>query len=308
MGASAAEPSIAELIERVQVLTERIGHLADPLARESAEELVSAVIRLYGHGLERLVEILDEEGEGAAALRQRLVDDEVVASLLLIHDLYPIPLEQRVIEALDSVRPYMESHGGNVELVSLEDGVARIRLAGSCDGCPASASTLELAIKQALDDAAPDLEALIVEGQIEGAATAQSPGPGALELPVIQVGNGDTAAAGTGAVGNGRGPAWYPLDEVASLAEGELTAAAINDTQLVVARVDGTLLAYMDECPSCRSALTSAALSEGVLNCPSCERGYFLPRAGRSLDDDGLQLAPVPLLADAVGTRVALPS
>ena len=68
------------------------------------------------------------------------------------------------MEALDNVRPYMESHGGNVELVSLEDGVARIRLEGSCDGCPASSSTLELAIKTALEETAPDLLGIEVEG------------------------------------------------------------------------------------------------------------------------------------------------
>ena len=58
----------------------------------------------------------------------------------------------------------MESHGGNVELLSLEDGVARISLRGSCSDCAASSVTLELAIKQALEEAAPDLEGLEVEG------------------------------------------------------------------------------------------------------------------------------------------------
>ena len=60
-----------------------------------------------------------------------------------------------MIEALDTVRPYMESHGGNVELVGLEDGVATLALQGSCNGCAASRATLELAIKQALDEHAP---------------------------------------------------------------------------------------------------------------------------------------------------------
>ncbi len=58
----------------------------------------------------------------------------------------------------------MESHGGNVELLSLEHGVARIHLRGSCSDCSASSVTLELAIKQALEEAAPDLEGLEVEG------------------------------------------------------------------------------------------------------------------------------------------------
>ena len=128
------------LIQRVEELTAQVQQLPDPLARRTAEDLVSAVIEMYGHGLERIVEILDED-QGAGEVKQQLADDGVVASLMLIHDLYPVPVEERVAEALDNVRPYMESHGGNVELVSLDQGVARIRLEGSCDGCPSSTVT-----------------------------------------------------------------------------------------------------------------------------------------------------------------------
>ena len=77
-----------------------------------------------------------------------------MASLLLIHDLYPVPLEERVQAALDTVRPYMESHGGNVELLGSRTGSR-----GS--GCRAAARllgvavTLELAIKQALEEPRP---------------------------------------------------------------------------------------------------------------------------------------------------------
>ena len=152
------------LLQRVEELTAQVDQLPDPLARRMAGDLVGAIIEMYGQGLTRVVEILDEDTDGAEEIKRRLADDGIVASLLLIHDLYPVPIYERVNEALDGVRPYMESHGGNVELISLDDGVARIRLEGSCDGCPASSSTLELAIKTALDEAAPDLIGIEVEG------------------------------------------------------------------------------------------------------------------------------------------------
>ena len=161
---STEELSQDGLVERVQVLSERMQEVADPAAREAAEGLVSAVMDLYGEGLERILRALDEAGPEAAALRKVIVNDGVVASLLLIHGLYPVDLETRVQEALDGVRPYMHSHGGDVELLSLEDGVARLRLEGSCQGCPASAATLEQAIRQALEEAAPDLAGMEVEG------------------------------------------------------------------------------------------------------------------------------------------------
>ena len=83
---------------------------------------------------------------------------------MLLHGHYPVDLETRVREALEQVRPYMESHGGGVELVELDDGVARLRMLGGCEGCPASASTLEHAIMGALDEHAPDLAGVELDG------------------------------------------------------------------------------------------------------------------------------------------------
>ena len=76
----------------------------------------------------------------------------------------------------------------------------------------------------------------------------------------------------------------------------------------MIANVDGTLLAYRNACASCGGGLDGGVLSSGALMCPGCGRSYFLPRAGRSLDDDRLQLAPVPLLRDNGSVRVALAS
>lgn len=288
------------LIQRVEELTAQVEQLPDPVARLAAEDLVAAVIEMYGQGLTRIVEVLDE-GASANQVKQALVDDGIVASLFLIHDLYPVPIDERVAEALDNVRPYMESHGGNVELVSLADGVARIRLEGSCDGCPASSSTLELAIKTALEETAPDLLGIEVEGIEQD-----------LLDPVIVTGKPlpmagqDATPAATPPPPGGSG--WRELNgELDGLGEDQLVRIEVGDTPIVVAKVEGSLLAYLDSCPGCEASLAGAELDEGMLICPSCRRRYFLPRAGRSLDDEKLHLGPVPLLASASeGVRVAL--
>jgi Fe-S cluster biogenesis protein NfuA/nitrite reductase/ring-hydroxylating ferredoxin subunit len=264
-----------QLIARVQELTGRLEDLEDAACRELAEELIGAVVQMYGAGIERIVELIEDE-----ETRDRLAADELVAGLLMIHDLYPVPLEERVIQALDTVRPYMESHGGNVELLGIEDGVAKLRLEGSCKSCRASSSTLELAVRQALQEAAPDLLGMDVEGMVE-----EEDVPG-IPLPVL----------------NGA-PAWHTLDiEPPDL----LTATDVSGMSLVVANVDGTLLAYRNECASCGSALEGGALDSGALACPGCRRRYFLPQAGRSMDDDHLQLQPIPLLREAAEIKVAL--
>jgi hypothetical protein len=106
-----------QLLQRVQSLSEELDQLPESRARELAEELVEAVVAMYGDGLSRIVETIERAREAGATILDELAQDGAVASLLLIHDLYPVPLYERVLEALDTVRPYMESHGGNVELV-----------------------------------------------------------------------------------------------------------------------------------------------------------------------------------------------
>jgi Fe-S cluster biogenesis protein NfuA/nitrite reductase/ring-hydroxylating ferredoxin subunit len=272
------------LVGRVEELTAQLESIGDPFAQSCAEELVGALMGLYGEGLERIFEALEEEGAATAAVRERLVADGVVGSLLLIHGMYPVDLETRVREALESVRPYMESHGGDVELLGIEDGVARLRLVGSCDGCPASASTMELAIEQALEESAPDLQGIDVEGVRAG-----------YELPIVN-GNAPPPASG-----------WLTVDGIARLAPGALAAVPVGGVGLVVANVNGDLLAYRNACAGCGARLEHAELTGGTLRCLQCARGFELPLAGRCVDEAGLQLEPVPLLREDDGrVRVAL--
>ena len=263
-----------QLIARVQELTGRLEDLDDPACRNLAEELTSAVVQMYGAGLERIVELAD------AGTRDEMSKDSLVAGLLMIHDLYPVPIEERVAEALDTVRPYMESHGGNVELLGIEDGIAKLRLAGSCKSCRASSSTLELAVRQALEEAAPDLLGMDVEGIVEEEEEVTG-----VALPMV----------------NGA-PAWHTLNLDPPLARRQPMSRA----SLFIANVDGTLLAYRNTCASCGGSMDGGALEQGALRCPGCGRSFFLPQAGRSMDDEHLQLQPIPLLREGEAIKVAL--
>jgi Fe-S cluster biogenesis protein NfuA len=280
-------------LARVQELTDALEALPDGHEKEVAEDLIGAIVELYGDGLRRVVGALHEAGAAGQEIHAQLVEDGVVASLLLIHDLFPIDIETRVREALASVRPYMESHGGDVELLGIEDGVARLRLEGSCKGCPASAATLELAIKEAIDDAAPDLAGLEVEGVVP-ARKPPGPSPGLLQ---IQMPNGTAPPAPPPT------PTWMSLDAAGDVAPGELRTVTLRGVALVVANVDGTLLAYRSACAGCEASLGDATLSGEILTCARCGRGFDLPRAGRALGSDEGQLEPVPLLGRA-GTEV----
>ncbi|MGZ4175245.1 MAG: NifU family protein [Solirubrobacteraceae bacterium] len=293
-----------QLVQCVQELQERLEASGDAATRDVAEQLVSAVVQMYGAGLERIVDLLAGAGEDGRRIAAALGEDELVATLLLIHDLHPVPLEDRVRAALDSVRPYMESHGGNVELLSVHDGVATIHLRGSCSDCAASAVTLELAIKQALEEAAPDLEGL----EVLGVAPQTAGGPG---LPMVTGSTGGPAPVSgvelpVVMAGPVPAPSWVEVQSVAGLADGALAAVSVSGSDLVVANIDGTLLAYRDRCAQCGAPLHDGLLSGGALACPACDRSFFLPRAGRSLDDEHMQLEPVPLLREEGRVKVAL--
>jgi Fe-S cluster biogenesis protein NfuA/nitrite reductase/ring-hydroxylating ferredoxin subunit len=295
-----SEDGPERLVERVQELQAALDSAADAGTRELADELVSAIVQMYGAGFERIVGMLMSGGSDGERLAASLTDDPLVSTLLLIHDLHPVPLEERVQAALDSVRPYMESHGGNVELLGLESGIARIHLRGSCSDCSASSVTLELAIKQALEDAAPDLAGLEVEGvapqTVGGVGLPMATGSArrtGMELPVVM--SGPPAA-----------PSWFEVASVGELLDGMVVPVAVAGAPLAIANVDGTLLAYRDTCAGCGLSIHDGELRAGALMCRHCERSFFLPRAGRSLDDSELQLEPVPLLRENGHVKVAL--
>ena len=157
-------------LQRLDVLLREVEGFADPAAQAHTREIVQAILALHGAGLERILEQIDAAGEPGVAILESCTRDEVAAGLLLLHGLHPLDLETRVLQALDQVRPALRTHGGNVELLDVTDGVVRLRLLGSCHGCPSSALTMKQTIEEAILGHAPDATAVEVEGVLESPA------------------------------------------------------------------------------------------------------------------------------------------
>jgi Fe-S cluster biogenesis protein NfuA len=176
----------------MEVLLREISSLGDVEVRGKAEELIRLLMELHGAGLGRLLDILDETGgEAAQAVFDRLGADPQVSTLLLLHGLHPTPLPLRVERALEEVRPYLASHGGNVELLSTHGGIVRLRLHGTCDGCPSSEVTMKLAVEKAIAEAAPEVAAVEVEGAASPAASAAAAAvKNASSSPLVTLGSG----------------------------------------------------------------------------------------------------------------------
>ena len=226
------------------------------------------------------------------ALQDALVADDLVASLLLVHGLHPHGARTRVEAALESVRPYLGTHGGDVELMDLsDDGVVRLRLLGSCDGCPSSAATLELAVHSAIEAAAPEvtsIEVLADEPPAAGRA-GRDPGLGAAGQARRRRGS-PSPAAGWQRPRSGR---WR---------SGEVGGFAVDGTDLLVCRIGADVFAFADRCAGCGSSMAGARLERfaghpvgaGVLTCPRCRSHYDVRRAGAAVEADEAAPAAVP--------------
>jgi Fe-S cluster biogenesis protein NfuA/nitrite reductase/ring-hydroxylating ferredoxin subunit len=287
--------------ERIEELLASLG-TASGSAAAAAEELVRLLLGLYGDGLSHIMDALAAEGAPGEAIRDRLLADPLVESLLLLHDLHPLDTDARIQRALDRVRPYLGSHAGGVEYLGTgPDGVARLRLEGSCHGCPSSTVTVRLAIEGAVQDAAPEVTEVVVEGMTD------PPGPQLLQIGRRPPGAAASGPPGSPLAGAAGDPGWVSLPGIGP-PDGRPVATVAGGIPIVVCSVRGTLYAYYDACAACGSSLADGTLAGERLGCPGCGAGYDVRSAGKSLDDPRRHLDPLPLLTDSQGVRVALPA
>ena len=288
---AAQEKNLRVVGERIDGLLEEFATVRDSRAREKAEELVRLLMELYGGALAKVLEIVVAGGR-ADEIVERLGADELLSGLLVLHGLHPLDAKERITRALDRVRPYLGSHGGDVKLLRIKDGVAYLSLEGSCHGCPSSALTMKLAVEKAIEEAAPEVARIEVEGVSQAVAS-------------VSVASGDPH--------NGeRNPRdfhsakWFVLDNLPEFAQGDLASTELGGINILVCRLDGTFYAYRDRCPSCGLALKKSPLRENILTCSSCGNRFDVRRAGQCLDAEELDMAPLPLLIEDDGVKIAV--
>ncbi len=146
------EARVAQLVAQLSA-TPRVG--------ERAEELVRLLMRLYGAGLARITEVLPPDTVA------RLAADDLVGSLLILHDLHPCSTAERIGKALDQARHRLAMHAADLELLGVEAGdegdVVRVLLRGERSGCPSSSVAAEEVIERAVLTAAPEIAAVRVQ-------------------------------------------------------------------------------------------------------------------------------------------------
>jgi len=282
--------------DRIQTLLDASAG-SGTVVRERTEQLAAELTDLYGAAIERMVSIAAQSS--APELINQFAGDELVASLLLVHGLHPHGVERRIEDALDSVRPYLGSHGGDVTLLEVVDDsegmTVRLQFAGSCKSCPSSAVTLEFAVEDAVRAAAPEINSIEVVAAQPDSTESTSSGLISVDSLMSRVHTKDTAGA-----------AWHPVPDISDLGPGEVGGFLVAGVPILACRVGDERFAYHDRCGSCEETLAGAALhrpmgapiGEAVLRCPRCHAHFDVVHAGAGLDagENAPHLDPIPLL------------
>lgn len=148
------EPERPSFTDALEALLEH----PSPQVRALAEALLQGVDGVHRPALVRIANLLDHHG-----LLEQASADPVAGELLDLYDLVPRPPHHQVERALEGIRPYIQSHGGQLEVLAVDGGVVRVRLAGACAGCSGSAMTLRRGVEAALREGYAGFERMDVE-------------------------------------------------------------------------------------------------------------------------------------------------
>lgn len=251
--------------------------------------------------LATLVETLERDGDERALLLLGLMDDihrpglglivegraehPVAQALLSMYDLLPVDQLIEAEEALDEIRPYIEGHGGALELVDVEDGVISVRMSGSCNGCAASAMTLKRGIEGKLRERLDWFKEVVA---VESDDEEEAGGP--VALPLLQIeplkrANGD-AEGELQRVAMLRRPVFVDVGASADLPDGKLQAVDVDGRSVLILKLDGEPYAFANVCPAegGRLPLDGARLTDSVIVCPWHNCAYDA-RSGKRVDD-----------------------
>jgi Fe-S cluster biogenesis protein NfuA/nitrite reductase/ring-hydroxylating ferredoxin subunit len=247
--------------------------------------------------LDALVQTLEREGDERALLLLQLIEaihrpalERIVAgdlehpatrALLAMYDLAEVDEVTRIEEALDEVRPYIHSHGGEVELLDVDDGIVHLRLRGACHGCAASAMTLRRGIEQALRARYPEFKEIAAEASMPETS-------GLLQIAPMKQ------------------PVFVDVGDVEELAPGTLRTVVAEDVPILLANVEGEIYAFRNACPIDGRPLDAGRLAGAVLVCPWHNCAYDARSGKRADDEPGAGLAVVPIALEQGAVRVAV--
>lgn len=250
---------------------------------ESSQQSVAfayrqAIDALHKAALRNIIAAVKTAPGALDALRSA-TEDPIVYSVLRHHGLVRPSLQERVEEALATVRPLLASHGGNVELAAVvPPDAVEVRFVGNCDHCPSSMLTFVAGVRRAIEEHCPEIKEV---RQVKGTAAA------------VAVVDFTSPFAGR----------WLYATALDSIPLHGVKALTIDGEPLLFARSGGTVTCFRDACAHLGLAVSDGRVAEGRITCPHHGFVYDLS-TGECLTVPEVQLVPVAVRV--VGDRVEI--
>lgn len=244
--------------------------LAAGEAKDAARALGAAIEAFHRPALVHIVQALKADPRGKELLFE-LVDEPSVRALFAMHGIIKADPMTRANQALLTVRPYLQSHGGDVDLVRIEGGAAYVRLQGSCNGCSMSAVTLREGVEEALVQLDEIDRIEVLEDQ-----------PTPAFIPLDSVGKRTKEAAG-----------WVPGPQASRITSGAMERFDVADDSFVITNVENRIAVFRNACVHQGLSLDGGMIEDGVIRCPW--HGFtFDGSTGECLSAPGAQLEQIP--------------
>lgn len=251
----------------------------DAATRQAVFGMLQALDAVHREGLKRLASFMDAQDAGDL-LAAAAGADRVIYTLLGLYDMLPGDPESvaQVDAALARIRPYIESHGGTLSLLNVDQGVVHVEMGGACHGCPGSQITLQRGVQRALEEEFPDFVELIVHEPTAPIGVASE--PGFISLDRVQPTRTYLQA-----------PDFQPVAALNDVPPGRMRQVEVAQAQVMLANVEGDAYAVAAFCPGSMLPLTSGTLEGPIITCPwHGER--FDVRNGRCLAQNGRHDTP----------------
>lgn len=244
----------------------------------TVQALKTAIEELHKEALKRLIRSLKSDPAAFARLREALADP-LVYGVLDFHGLLKTPLQARIEKALDEVRPYMATHGGDVELVAVKPpDTVEIRLVGSCHGCPASSQTLTEGVEKAIRAHCPEI--LHINQVSKGASESRPHNSSEAGVSTVHFISPFALHAKSG---------WLDVAGIGEIPEGGITERKVKGRSVLLSRRDARVSCFDNSCAHLGMPLEMGEVQDGIITC-SYHGFQYLLETGECLTAPEVQL------------------
>ena len=219
--------ALAAKVDKAIAAVETLG----PEAQAKAKGLQIAIEEFHKAGLVKIVQGLKADPRGLELLME-LAAEPAVYALFAMHGLIKIraDLNMRVNRVIDSANPYIESHGGHVELAYIEDNIVYVRMDGACNGCSQTATTLRNLVEERMRESVPEIVKVEVVPHEPTRDSAAEP------AHLVQIAPAEAA--------NG----WVQGPRTSELHDAKPLRWDIGEISVLLIRFDGRLQAFRNTC------------------------------------------------------------